>query len=104
MHFTFNRLLPAALSLIRAWLVQPHVAQWFGESDEWLEEIAVNLDADWVRHFRADWAGIPTGFVQCYDTTKAPQGVWSTQPPGTLGVDDCLAGPRCGYPPSCLVS
>ena len=47
MHFTFNRLLPADLSLIRAWLVQPHVAQWFGEPDEWLEEIAANLDADW---------------------------------------------------------
>ncbi len=87
MQFTFQRLLPADLPLIRAWLVQPYVAQWLGDPDEWLEEITTNLHVDWVWHFRADLAGIPTGFVQCYDTRKAPHGAWSTQPPGTLGVD-----------------
>jgi hypothetical protein len=39
-----------------------------------------------VWHFRADLAGIPTGFAQCYDTAKAPQGPEYTTP-RTLGVD-----------------
>jgi len=52
-----------------------------------LEEIVTDLEAEWVWHFRADLAGNPTGFAQCYDTAKAPQRAWSTQQPGTLGVD-----------------
>ncbi len=90
MQFDFIRLLPADLPLIRTWLLQPHVAQWFGDPDEWMEEIPGNLESDWVWQFRADLAGIPTGFVQCYDTARAPRGAWSGQRSGTLGLDFCI--------------
>lgn len=94
MPFTLERLAPSDLPLLRAWLVQPYVAQWFGDPDEWMGEIAANLDADWVWYFRADLAGVPTGFVQCYDTSRAPPGEWSTQPPGTVGVDYVVGRPE----------
>jgi len=56
-------------------------------SDPMMEEMVTNLDAEWVWHFRADLAGIPAGFAQCFDTAKVPQGAWNRQQPGTLGVD-----------------
>jgi aminoglycoside 6'-N-acetyltransferase len=93
-RFAFERLSSADLPSLRAWLVQPHVAQWLGDPDEWLDEITANLGAEWVWHFRADLAGIPTGFVQCYDTSRAPRGSWSTQPRGTLGVGYFLGRPE----------
>jgi aminoglycoside 6'-N-acetyltransferase len=94
MHFTFEPLSVADLPLLRSWLLQPHVSAWFGEPAEWLAEIAANLHADWVGYFRADLDGRPAGFAQCYDTSRAPPGEWSSQPPGTLGLDFLLGRPE----------
>lgn len=85
--FNFTKLLKSDLPLIRKWLVQPHVAKWFNDESEWMKEISANLESNWVWHFRADLNSETAGFVQCYDTSKAPEGPWSSQPPATLGID-----------------
>ncbi|MBC8258099.1 MAG: GNAT family N-acetyltransferase [SAR324 cluster bacterium] len=92
MEFIFIRIFESDLTLIEKWLVQPHVKKWFDKS-VWVKEISENLHSDWVWQFRADLNSTPAGFVQCYDTAKAPQGSWSTQPPGTLGIDFFLGEP-----------
>jgi aminoglycoside 6'-N-acetyltransferase len=78
---------------VQAWLELPHVQAAFGDSDEWLAEISSNLTSDWIRRFRADLVGIPAGFVQYYDTTRAPKGAWSSQPRGSFGIDFFLGDP-----------
>ncbi|MFN0206721.1 MAG: hypothetical protein ACKVS6_10475 [Planctomycetota bacterium] len=50
----FASLRGSDLSLLRAWLHEPHVLQWFGDPAEWLEEIETNLAADCVSYFRVD--------------------------------------------------
>lgn len=87
MKFNFTQLLKSDLPLIRKWLKQPHVAKWFHDENEWMKEISENLESDWVWHFRADLNSEPAGFAQCYDTSRAPEGPWSSQPTGTLGID-----------------
>jgi len=87
MSFNFVKLSKPDLVLIEKWLSKPHVAMWFEDKELWLDEISTNLDSDWVWHFRADLYSKPVGFAQCYDTSKSPQGPWSSQPPATLGID-----------------
>jgi RimJ/RimL family protein N-acetyltransferase len=91
--FTFRRLRAADLTRLEAWLAKSHVARWFGDPDDWLEEIAQNLDTDWITHLRADLDGAPAGFAQWYDTARAPSGLWSAEPAGTLGLDFLLGEP-----------
>lgn len=91
--FNFTQISKHDLPLIKKWLVQPHVAKWFNDENEWMEEISENLDSNWVWHFRADLNSKPTGFVQCYNTSEAPEGPWSAQPPDTLGIDFFLGEP-----------
>lgn len=87
MEFDFTQLSKQDLPLIRKWHTQPHVAKWFSDENEWMKEIAANLDSNWIWYFRADLNLKPAGFVQCYDTSRAPEGPWSSQPPDTLGID-----------------
>ena len=87
MNFTFKKLLKSDLQLIKYWLSQPHVSRWFDDIDDWMNEISSNPDSDWIWHFRADLSSKPVGFVQYYDILKAPKGPWSSQPPGTVGID-----------------
>jgi aminoglycoside 6'-N-acetyltransferase len=91
--FAFRRLAAADLPLVARWLHLPHVRAAFGEPREWLDEIGANQDADWVRHYLADHRGAPAGFAQHYDTSRAPRGPWSAQPPGTAGLDFLLGEP-----------
>ncbi|GMW03470.1 MAG: hypothetical protein AMXMBFR84_46040 [Candidatus Hydrogenedentota bacterium] len=95
------------LPLIESWLVQPHVARWFGAKSDWLTEIASNLHSDWIWHFRVDANGTPIGFVQYYDVAKAPPGPWSHQPPHTYGIDFLVGSTealRQGYGKAMLTS
>lgn len=87
MRFNFTQLSKPDLPLVRKWLVQPHVAKWLNDENEWMKEISANLESNWVWHFRADLNLKPAGFVQCYDTYRAPEGPWSSQPPATFGID-----------------
>ncbi len=90
----FARLAAADLPLLGAWLRAPHVARWFGEPTEWLAEIAANLEAPWVTYARVECDAAPLGFAQAYRTELAPPGVWSREPPGTLGLDFLLGRPQ----------
>ncbi len=86
-RFEFVPLTVGDLPRLETWLSAPHVRAAFGDPTEWLTEIHTNLASDWVRHFRADLDGSPAGFVQYYDTSRAPEGAWSSQPRGTYGID-----------------
>ncbi|MCK9437610.1 MAG: GNAT family N-acetyltransferase, partial [Synergistaceae bacterium] len=54
--------------------------------EDWIKEISNNISADWVTYFIVECDN-PIGFLQYYETDKAPQGDWSNEPIGTVGID-----------------
>lgn len=79
----------ADIGLIEAWLNKEYVRKWYGDPDEWLEEIKdENGDYSWICHFIAELDSVPVGFCQYYDCGKTGKGYsWDNEPPGTFGID-----------------
>jgi hypothetical protein len=93
--FVFAPLTVLDLPRIEVWLRRAHVREAFGDPTEWLTEISANLSSNWVRHFRADLCGSPAGFVQFYDTARAPHGPWSqSRPPRSVSISSWVR-PSC---------
>lgn len=74
------------LNIMRVWLAQDYIQKYWGDPRDWTKEITENLDADWVKYFIVE-CDMPIGFLQYYETDKAPQGEWSDEPIGTVGID-----------------
>jgi GNAT superfamily N-acetyltransferase len=74
------------LNTMKLWLAQDYIQKYFGNPQDWIDEIAANLNADWVKYFIVEH-NTPIGFVQYYETDIAPQGEWSDEPIGTVGID-----------------
>lgn len=81
------------LELMSVWLNNKHVKVFFGDPDEWLDEIKENLtEQEWIKYFIVE-TDKPIGFAQYYDTQNAPTGTWSNEPPGTAGIDFLIGEP-----------
>lgn len=84
---TIRELHPSDLPLLGNWLSKEYIREYFGEPDNWLQEITLNLDdSTWIHYYIVEEI-IPMGFFQYYDTDKAPEGVWSNEPIRTAGID-----------------
>ncbi len=68
------------------WLNKNHIRNFFGNPDEWINEINENIGSDWIHYYIVETSH-PVGFVQYYETDKAPQGDWTSEPAGTVGID-----------------
>lgn len=77
---------PADLNIMGMWLAQDYIQKFWGNPHDWINEISENICADWVKYFIVE-CGTPVGFLQYYETDKAPQGEWSNEPIGTVGID-----------------
>jgi RimJ/RimL family protein N-acetyltransferase len=76
------------IGILYDWLCKRHVRQFFGDPKEWIREIKCNrISSDWIHYFLVDVNNASIGFVQYYETKKAPQGIWSDEPEGTVGID-----------------
>lgn len=77
------------LELFERWLEKRHVRDFFGDPQIWIKEISSNLsrESEWITYFVVEIDGAPIGFFQYYDTSKAPDGVWSDTPNRTAGID-----------------
>lgn len=74
------------MQLMKIWLHQNFIRKFWGDPQVWINEISENLNADWVKYFIVE-SNKPIGFLQYYETDKAPQGDWSGEPVGTVGID-----------------
>lgn len=74
------------LKIMGAWLEQDYIRNFWGDPQDWIKEISENISADWVKYFIVEH-NTPIGFLQYYETDKAPQGEWSDEPIGTVGID-----------------
>lgn len=77
------------ITLIENWLYKDHIQKWFGDPTEWLNEIT-NREGKyyWIIHYIIEYHGLPIGFCQYYDCSKAEKGyAWDDEPEGTFGID-----------------
>lgn len=77
---------PADLNIMRVWLEQDYIRKFWGDPQDWIKEIAEYISADWIKYFIVE-CNTPIGFLQYYETDKAPHGEWSNEPIGTVGID-----------------
>ncbi len=79
------------IPMVLEWMEQEDILKYFGDPLEWIEEMNSNVnDSDWIWYFIAH-TDEPIGFCQYYDTSKAPQGIWSNQEEPTAGIDFFIA-------------
>jgi len=86
----------ADLALVRRWLEEPHVAQWWPEREKQAQSIAEHLSEPSMRCLILQIDGRDVGYLQVYDPhhepCTAPDGTkishpYRDQPPGTRGID-----------------
>ena len=55
------------LAIFKQWLSRPHVAKWYHDPADWIEEIEKQEDEfRWLHHFIVECDGRPIGFCQFY--------------------------------------
>lgn len=92
--FTLRELQDSDVAQVAGWLAQDYVAKWFGDVSDWLEEIhGRNGEYSFIRHFIAQWDGIPAGFCQYYDWNRAFGDEEGREPPGSFGIDYVIGEP-----------
>ncbi|GIO41561.1 N-acetyltransferase [Paenibacillus apis] len=77
------------ISLVKEWLNKAYIKKWFGDPQEWLNEIK-NDDGrySWIVHHIVEYNQVPIGFCQYYDIGKTGVGyAWDNEPCGTYGID-----------------
>src|SRR5690349_25058666 len=80
--YAFQPMTAADLPLIRRWLAEPHVRQWWGEPDEQYELVSGDLDEVAMDQYIVSADRVPFGYLQCYDLTAWNSG-FGDQPRGT---------------------
>lgn len=84
------------IPLFATWLHRDHVAKWYGDLDEWLEEVQnLKEDYSWIHHFIVSFEGRNIGFCQYYEYTKGGEdwhGCVDIQ--GTYSIDYLIGEPE----------
>ncbi len=77
------------LSLFQKWLYTPHVADWYTNPSDWIDEVEKrNSDYKWLHHYIAEKEGKPIGFCQYYEYRNSGE-AWhgSMEISGTYSID-----------------
>jgi aminoglycoside 6'-N-acetyltransferase len=90
--YQFRPMVSADLPLIRHWLANPHVAQWWHDSAEQFELVSGDLDHPDVAQFIVASDQGPFAYLQCYNLSAWNAG-FGTQPEGTRGIDQFIGEP-----------
>jgi aminoglycoside 6'-N-acetyltransferase len=83
--YAFRRATEADLPMIERWLGERHVAKWWRQIDQELNEIARHIKGSDVEPYVVSEGGRPIGYLQTYPA-EADSDV-PPQPAATLGVD-----------------
>jgi aminoglycoside 6'-N-acetyltransferase len=91
--YAFRPLERADLPMVRHWILQPHVARWWGDVDEEMAAIATIFDDPHVEAFVMVLDGAPVGYFQAYDPNAEEGHPFAGEPAGTLGLDLSIGDP-----------
>ncbi|QOG16083.1 MULTISPECIES: GNAT family N-acetyltransferase [Bradyrhizobium] len=89
LSYTFRPMRPADLPLIRRWLREAHVREWWGDPDEQFTLVSGDLDEPAMDQFIVLADDKPFGYLQCYRLTAWNTG-FGPQPEGTRGIDQFI--------------
>jgi aminoglycoside 6'-N-acetyltransferase len=88
--YAFSPMSAADLPLVRRWLEQPHVAQWWGDPDVQFALVSEDLDHPAMDQFIVAMQARPFAYLQCYDPTAWSDNGLGAQPNGTRGIDQFI--------------
>jgi aminoglycoside 6'-N-acetyltransferase len=91
-EYNFRPMSAADLPLIRRWLTQPHVRQWWGDPEGQYTLVSGDLDEPAMDQYIVSLSGSPFAYLQCYDLTAWNSG-FGQQPRGTCGIDLFIGEP-----------
>lgn len=85
--YDFRPVTRADLPMIKAWLAQPHIAEWWGDPESEIASIAEHIDSISVEPLIVELNGKPIAYLQSYDPHMEDDHPYQDQPFGTLGID-----------------
>jgi aminoglycoside 6'-N-acetyltransferase-1b len=91
--FEFFPFAEVHLPLLRHWLAQPHVAEFWQETEneaELREKFLHGLHERGVRPFVILLGRKPIGYIQSSEAAKVGGGWWANEKPGVFGVDQFI--------------
>jgi aminoglycoside 6'-N-acetyltransferase len=89
-RYVFRPMTAADLPLVRRWLAEPHVAQWWGDTCEQFELVSGDLEVEAMDQFIVATDARPFGYIQCYDPEVWPDNGLGDHPKGTRGIDQFI--------------
>jgi aminoglycoside 6'-N-acetyltransferase len=87
--YTFRPMSVTDLPLIRRWLGEAHVREWWGDPDEQFALVGGDLHEPDMDQFIVLAGDKPFGYLQCYRLTAWNTGL-GPQPEGTRGIDQFI--------------
>src|SRR5215212_10300036 len=90
--YQFRSMTSADLPLVRRWLAEPHVVQWWGDPAEQYDLVSGDLDEPAMDQFIVSAGSGDFAYLQCYDLTAWNSG-FGEHPRGTRGIDQFIGEP-----------
>jgi aminoglycoside 6'-N-acetyltransferase len=87
--YAFRLMTKADLPMVKLWLNEPHVRQWWGEPDEQFGLVSGDLSEPAMDQFIVAAGSKPFAYLQCYRLTDWNIG-FGDQPAETRGIDVML--------------
>ena len=89
-RYQFRSMTAADLPLVKRWLAEPHVVQWWGDTYEQFELVSGDLEVEAMDQFIVTTDDRPFGYIQCYDLEVWPDNGLGDHPRGTRGIDQFI--------------
>ena len=89
-RYQFRPMTAADLPLVKRWLAEPHVVQWWGDANEQFELVSGDLEVEAMDQFIVATDDRPFGYIQCYDPDVWPDNGLGDHPRGTRGIDQFI--------------
>ena len=91
-QYRFRPMTADDLPMVRGWLREPHVAEWWGDPDEQFGLVSGDMNEPAMDQHIVSLDGAPLGYLQCYRLTD-----WNIcfgpQPDETRGIDQMIGVP-----------
>jgi aminoglycoside 6'-N-acetyltransferase len=91
--YVFRPMTATDLPLVRRWLAEPHVVQWWGDTLQQFELVSGDLEVEAMDQFIVATADRPFGYIQCYNPDVWPDNGLGKHPRGTRGIDQFIGEP-----------
>jgi aminoglycoside 6'-N-acetyltransferase len=79
--------------MLKTWLAQPHIREWWGDPARGLHEIEAGMDDPACDLYIVLHDGRPIGYQQSWDPHAEPDHPCRDQPQGTRGIDQFIGEP-----------